>query len=261
MEPFSPALVPETDQPSEEEPRAERSPGRCVSVPSAPRVNILLVDDQAGNLLALQAVLEDLGQNLVLARSGREALRCLLHDDFALILLDVQMPDMDGLETAGLIRQRDRTRHVPIIFLTGHEHTDMQMFQGYSLGAVDYLTKPIIPAVLRSKVAVFVELHQKTEELRRNQEREHERRLAEERQRWEVEHLRQEAEREKKIAEELAATVAERIRAEEKLAQVKDELAAGLADMTQLHRLSARLSATLEMPAVLQEVLSGVTQL
>ncbi len=261
MEPFSPALVPETDQPSEEEPRAERSPGRSVSVPSAPRVNILLVDDQAGNLLALQAVLEDLGQNLVLARSGREALRCLLHDDFALILLDVQMPDMDGLETAGLIRQRDRTRHVPIIFLTGHEHTDMQMFQGYSLGAVDYLTKPIIPAVLRSKVAVFVELHQKTEELRRNQEREHERRLAEERQRWEVEHLRQEAEREKKIAEELAATVAERIRAEEKLAQVKDELAAGLADMTQLHRLSARLSATLEMPAVLQEVLSGVTQL
>jgi CheY-like chemotaxis protein len=228
---------------------------------SASRVNILLVDDQPSNLLALQAVLDDLGQNLVLARSGREALRCLLHDDYALILLDVQMPDMDGLETAALIRQRDRTRHVPIIFLTGHEHTDVQMFQGYSVGAVDYLTKPLVPEMLRSKVAVFVELYLKTEELRRQQEQEHARRLAEERQRWEMEHLRQEAVREKKIAEELAQTVAERTRAEEKLALVKDELAVQLADMTQLHRLSTRLSATLELPAVLQEVLAAVTSL
>jgi signal transduction histidine kinase/CheY-like chemotaxis protein len=261
MEPLSPVLTEESESLSAMKARAEPLPGRSAGVSSTPRVNILLVDDQPGNLLALQALLDDLGQNLVLARSGREALRCLLHDDFALILLDVQMPDMDGLETAALVRQRDRTRHVPIIFLTGHERTDLQMFQGYSLGAVDYLTKPIVPQVLRSKVAVFVELHLKTEELRRNQQREHERRLAEERQRWEMERLRREAEREKKIAEELAATVAERMRAEEKLAQLKDELAAGLADMTHLHRFSARLSATLEMPAVLQEVLSAVTQL
>jgi signal transduction histidine kinase/DNA-binding response OmpR family regulator len=238
--------------------RAEKAPAEDADMPSPPRVNILLVDDQPGNLLALQAVLDDLGQNLVQARSGREALRFLLHDDFALILLDVQMPDMDGLETAALIRQRDRTRHVPIIFLTGHEHTDVQMFQGYSLGAVDYLTKPLVPAVLRSKVAVFVDLYLKTEELRRNQEREHERRLREERQRWEMEHLRQEAEREKKIAEELAHTVAERIRAEQETNRLKDALALQLADMTHLHRLSARLSATLELPAVLQEVLAGV---
>jgi signal transduction histidine kinase/DNA-binding response OmpR family regulator len=264
MEPRSRILVPAEqqgpDNPPGPLPRANR-PAEESAPPAAPRVNILLVDDQPSNLLALQAVLDDLGQNLILARSGREALRCLLHDDFALILLDVQMPDMDGLETAALIRQRDRTRHVPIIFLTGHEHTDVQMFQGYSLGAVDYLTKPLVPQVLRSKVAVFVELYLKTEELRRNQEQEHARRLAEERSRWEMDRLRQEAEREKKIAGELAETVAERTRAEEKLAQVKDELAVQLADMTRLHRLSTRLSATLELPAVLGEVLAAVTSL
>jgi signal transduction histidine kinase/DNA-binding response OmpR family regulator len=213
-------------------------------MPSESKVNILLVDDQPGNLLALQAVLDDLGENLVLARSGREALRCLLHDDFALILLDVHMPDMDGLETAALIRERDRTRHVPIIFLTGYEQTDVQMFKGYSLGAVDYLTKPLVPEVLRSKVTVFVELYRKTQELRRNQEREHERRLQEERQRWEMERLRQQAEREKRVNEELA--------------RLQAEVAAQLADMTQLHQLSARLSATLDLPAVLQEVLHGI---
>jgi signal transduction histidine kinase/DNA-binding response OmpR family regulator len=210
----------------------QRSIGRCQADPVVrgevmqpeDKVNILLVDDQPGNLTGLQAVLECLGQNLVLARSGKEALRCLLREEFALILLDVHMPGMDGLETAALIRDRERTRHVPIIFLTGYEQTDVQMFRGYSLGAVDYLTKPIVPDVLRSKVSVFVDLYQKTEQVRRqaeqlrqNQQREHERQLLEEKQRWEMERLREEATREKKIAEELARTVAERVKAEEKV--------------------------------------------
>jgi signal transduction histidine kinase/CheY-like chemotaxis protein len=230
-------------------------------MPADEKVNILVVDDQPNNLLALEATLGTLGQNLVMARSGEEALRHLLHQDFALILLDVRMPGLDGLETAALIRGRERTRHVPIIFLTGYERTDVQMFQGYSLGAVDYLTKPLVPEVLRSKVAVFVDLYRKTEQVRRqaeelrlNQEREHERRLAEERQRWEMDRLRSEAEREKRVSEELTRTAAE-------IAALKDELAARLADMTQLHRLSARLSATLDLPAVLQEVLDAVIAL
>src|SRR5207302_775754 len=125
---------------------------------------------------------------------------------------------LDGLETAALIRERDRSRHTPIIFLTAFEKDDVRMFKGYSLGAVDYLYKPIVPGVLRSKVAVFVELFQKTAEVARqagllqaNQRREHERALAEEKQRWEMDRLRAEAAREKKIAEELAQTVAERV--------------------------------------------------
>src|SRR5262249_1139721 len=122
------------------------------------KVNILLVDDNPSNLLALEAILESLGQNLVKARSGRDALRRLLGDDFALILMDVQMPDMDGLETAALIREREKNRHTPIIFLTAYERTDAQHFRGYSLGAVDYLTKPIVPEVLRAKATVLVDL-------------------------------------------------------------------------------------------------------
>src|SRR5947209_12121038 len=99
------------------------------------RVNILIVDDEPGNLLATEAVLAGLGQNLVTARSGPEALRRLLQQDFALILMDVRMPGTDGLETAALVRGRERSRHVPIIFLTGYDRTDVQMFRGYELGA------------------------------------------------------------------------------------------------------------------------------
>jgi signal transduction histidine kinase/DNA-binding response OmpR family regulator len=231
-------------------------------------VNILLVDDQPANLLALEAILEGLGQNLVRAQSGPEALKRLLKDEFAVILLDVQMPGMDGLETAALIRQRDKTRHTPIIFLTAHERTDAQTFRGYSLGAVDYLFKPLVPEVLRSKVAVFVELTRKTEQiklqaelLRQTQEREHERRLVEEKQRWEMDRLREEAAREKRIAEVLTQTMAERVRAEEELSRLKDELADRLADMVRLHELSARLSNTLELQATLRQVLTAVTEL
>lgn len=125
-------------------------------------VNILLVDDQPENLLALEAVLGKLGENLVHASSGEEALRCLLNQDFAVILLDVQMPGMDGFETANLIRSRARSQHTPIIFLTAFDASDQGVFKGYSLGAVDYLIKPINSEILVSKVAVFVDLFRKT---------------------------------------------------------------------------------------------------
>ncbi|PSB23983.1 sensor histidine kinase [Stenomitos frigidus] len=126
-------------------------------------VNILLVDDHPENLLALEAVLGNLGATLVRANSGQEALRCLLNQDFAVILLDVQMPDMDGFETATLIRSRERSRQTPIIFLTAFSTSEQLMFKGYSLGAVDYLHKPINASILTSKVTVFVDLFRKTE--------------------------------------------------------------------------------------------------
>ncbi|MBW4442856.1 MAG: response regulator [Plectolyngbya sp. WJT66-NPBG17] len=125
-------------------------------------VNILLVDDQPENLLALEAVLGKLGENLVQASSGEEALRCLLNRDFAVILLDVQMPGIDGFETADLIRSRTRSQHTPIIFLTAFDASEQGVFKGYSLGAVDYLIKPINSEILVSKVAVFVDLFKKT---------------------------------------------------------------------------------------------------
>lgn len=129
------------------------------------KVNILLVDDRPENLLALEAILSDLGQNLVKAHSGEEALKCLLKEDFALILLDVQMPGMDGFETAALIRERERSQHIPIIFLTAIGKSDLHVLRGYSVGAVDYLFKPIVPEILRSKVMVFVELFKMTQRL------------------------------------------------------------------------------------------------
>ncbi|GAB1542462.1 response regulator [Scytonema sp. NUACC21] len=132
-----------------------------------PKVNVLLVDDHPENLLALEAILDSLGQNLVRATSGAEALRQLLNQDFAVILLDVQMPDMDGFETAALIRQRERSRYTPIIFLTAYSTSDTMVYRGYSLGAVDYLFKPIEPEILKSKVSAFVDLFQKSIEVKR----------------------------------------------------------------------------------------------
>src|SRR4051812_14169853 len=126
------------------------------------KIKILLVDDTPENLVALEAALNTLGEELVLARSGKEALRYLLEDQFAAILLDVKMPDMDGFEAAELIRSRPRSRHTPILFLTGYRNEE-HLFRGYNLGAVDFLFKPIVPEVLRSKVAVFVELSRKAE--------------------------------------------------------------------------------------------------
>ncbi len=131
------------------------------------RVNVLMVDDQPENLVALEAMLEPLGQNLISARSGRDALRALLTVDAAVVLLDVRMPDMDGFETAELIRSRERTRDTPIIFLTAADRDETLALRGYAVGAVDYLTKPVVPELVRSKVAVFVELAKKSQLLRR----------------------------------------------------------------------------------------------
>ena len=122
------------------------------------KVNILVVDDLPDKRLAFQVVLEELGQNLVMAGSGAQALRELLERDFAVILLDVNMPDIDGIETAELIRQHGKTKHTPIIFVTAYAD-EMQTARGYQLGAVDYILSPIVPEILRSKVRVFVELY------------------------------------------------------------------------------------------------------
>jgi PAS domain S-box-containing protein len=130
------------------------------------KVKILLVDDTPENLVALEAALQGLDEELVLATSGREALRHLLQNEFAAILLDVKMPDMDGFETAQLIRNRPRSRGTPILFLTGYKNEE-HLFRGYDLGAVDFLFKPIVPEVLRSKVAVFVELSRSAHLLKR----------------------------------------------------------------------------------------------
>src|SRR5881394_3331301 len=130
----------------------------------APLVDILLVDDNPAKAMALQSALAPLGQRMVLARSGREALKHLLEQDFATVILDVHMPDMDGFETAQLIRARARSAHTPIIFVSAINLADTDALRGYALGAVDYILAPIIPEVLRAKIAVFVELYRKTEE-------------------------------------------------------------------------------------------------
>jgi signal transduction histidine kinase len=158
-------------------PPAEGLPSLPVAAPAAEegvrtgtpedRVNLLLVDDQEANLTALAAVLEPFGETIVTARSGREALKHLLEREFAVVLLDVRMPDMDGFETAALIRDRDKNRHTPILFLTAISQSDEEVLKGYELGAVDYVFKPVRPEILRAKVSVFVELSK-----RRKHERE-----------------------------------------------------------------------------------------
>src|SRR5579864_4100598 len=145
------------------------APAETIRPEAQRKVKILLVDDSPENLVSLEAALYTLGEELVLANSGTEALRHLLEDDFAAILLDVKMPDMDGFETAELIRSRPRSRHTPILFLTGYK-SDEHLFRGYDLGAVDFLFKPIVSEILRSKVGVFVELSRNTALLRRQAE-------------------------------------------------------------------------------------------
>ena len=152
------AHVPEV----EAEPRAEEAPEKA---------KILLVDDEPKSLFALQELLSQLGQNLMVAQSGEEALRLALKNDFAVILLDVRMPGIDGFETARLVRSRDRSKSTPIIFLTAAADEMTAMFRGYEVGAVDFLMKPVIPEVLKSKVAVFVELFRKSERLRESEDK------------------------------------------------------------------------------------------
>jgi signal transduction histidine kinase len=198
---------------------------------------ILLVDDQPGRLLTYQAILEPLGEHLVQANSGREALKLLMEDDYALILLDVNMPDMDGFETASLVHQHPRYEKTPIIFVTAVNVTDMDRLQGYKLGAVDYVMVPVIPEILRSKVEVLVELYRKRRELQHLNAS-----LAAQNQALQREKARElEALNESlRVANEALATrnielqneVAERARAEERLrdmAQRKDVFLATLA--------------------------------
>jgi signal transduction histidine kinase len=173
--------------------------------------DILVVDDNQSNIFAIEVALANLASRVVKASSGEEALRHLLHEDFAVILLDVNMPMLDGFETARLIRARQRTRHVPIIFVTGYDRQDEEVLEGYSLGAVDFLFKPIVPEVLRAKVGVFVELKRRSDEisrqtelLRQHERLEHQRRLEEERQRWESDLLRRQMEEQRRLASEVA---------------------------------------------------------
>jgi CheY-like chemotaxis protein len=175
------------------------SPNDSIDGLTAGAGDILVVDDNPANLIAIEAALGDLAGSLVKVRAGEEALRALLRQDFALILLDVQMPTMDGFETARLVRTRGRSKHTPIIFITAYGQDQEGVLRGYELGAVDFLFKPIVPEVLRAKVTVFVELRRRTAEvtrqaelLREHERREHERQLGAERQRWEAELLRRE---------------------------------------------------------------------
>ncbi len=181
-------------------------PQRPETSAAAP-IEILAVDDDERNLLALDAVLDGLDVKVVKARSGAEALRLLLRRVYPLIILDVQMPGIDGFETAKLIREAPQTRHVPIIFLTANVDADRAAL-GYAQGAVDYLFKPIVPEVLRAKVSVFAELH-------RAKDRERELVMREERRRWEAEALAE------KLRQERAAAV----KLEEALAQTRETLA------------------------------------
>ena len=155
------------------------------------------------NLLALEAILEPLGQRLVRASSGEDALRHLLDDDFAVILLDVQMPGMNGFETAQLIKSRERTKFIPIIFLTAISKDDEYVFKGYSVGAVDYLFKPFQPEILRSKVQVFVDLY-----LQQRRIAEQEQQIRDiERQQLELRHMRELLQSEARFREIVASAM------------------------------------------------------
>ena len=146
------------------------SPNTTSNDSAEEKVSILVVDDRADKLLAYEVMLAELNQDIVCARSGKEALRHLLQRDFAAILLDVNMPGLDGFETAALIRQRQRSETTPIIFVSAVNDTVSHISRGYSLGAVDYILTPVVPDILRAKIAVFVELFKKTEQIKRQAE-------------------------------------------------------------------------------------------
>ncbi|MGH7595820.1 MAG: ATP-binding response regulator [bacterium] len=220
------------------------------------KVNILLVDDQPGKLLSYEAVLTDLGENLVSARSGREALQCLLKQEFALILLDVIMPEIDGFEAASLIRQHPRLKQTPIIFVTALSASDMDRLKGYELGAVDFVFAPIVPEILRAKAAVFVELYRKRQELQslnRALIATNAAMVAEiaERRRIEVSVQEERA----SLARRVDERTAELREANEKLARaarLKDEFLAGMS-----HELRTPLNTILGMREALQEQVYG----
>jgi len=169
--------------------------------PDASVGKVLVVDDASENLIAIEAALSGLGAELVTATSGETALKRLLDYDFALILLDVHMPDMDGLEAASLIRGRLRSRHIPITFVTAYDQNDDVVLGAYRLGAVDFLFKPINTEVLRAKVSMFVELRHRAEEIARQASKIAEQELADQRRRLEAEALRTRLEEQNKHAE------------------------------------------------------------
>ncbi|HEX3386788.1 MAG TPA: response regulator, partial [Mucilaginibacter sp.] len=138
---------------------------------SEDEIKILIVDDTENNLLSMEVILENEGYTIYKATSGREALRILLkEEDFSLILLDVRMPIMDGYETAALIQERDKLRHIPIIFITAQDYEDESVYKGYEAGGVDFILKPINAEILRAKVTVFAEMHRKNNLLRQQEE-------------------------------------------------------------------------------------------
>src|SRR5436305_2369080 len=142
-----------------------RPPEADTRMPTA-SVPVLMVDDHPPNLLALEAILDDPGYELVRALSGPEALDRLAGRDFAVVLLDLSMPGLDGFETARIVRRSERSRDTPIIFLTARDPSEFPVAEAYRLGAVDYLTKPLVPDILRAKVAVFADLFRKAERVR-----------------------------------------------------------------------------------------------
>jgi PAS domain S-box-containing protein len=164
-------------------------------------VSVLMVDDHPENLMALEAILSRPDYRLMKASSAEEALRQLLKHDFAVLLLDVMMPDMDGYELASLIRQREATRHIPIVFLTAVAKEIGHIYKGYSVGAVDYLTKPLEPMVVRSKVSVFVELYRKTKQLQHQERLLQEKERAKERREKEFELARVKQQEERRLAD------------------------------------------------------------
>lgn len=191
---------------------------------SEPKAKILVVDDQPENLVAMEALLGDLGEIVVKANSGREALKFLLEEECAIILLDIQMPTMNGFETAALIRQRQSCKHTPIIFLTAMYTEDIHEAQAYALGAVDFIIKPFAPEILRSKVNVFVELYKRGQEIRRQAELINEidkkrleqtkKRLEADKQRIREELLRREAEKQLLLERSLQLQNSDRLKSE-----------------------------------------------
>jgi CheY-like chemotaxis protein len=208
-----------------------------------PPVNILLVDDRPQNLLSLEAILAGLGQNLVRAGSGAEALKRVLERDFALILLDVQMPGMDGFETASLIRSREKTRYTPIVFITAINKTDEHVARGYSLGAVDYLFKPVVPEILKAKVAAFVEMRRQSGALQE-----------------EVEQRRRAEEEVRKLSESLERRVLERTA---ELKRANEDLEANYRRLQELERLRDDLTHMIvhDLRTPLTSVLTGLETL
>jgi len=248
------------------------------------KVSILLVDDQPARLLTYESILSDLGQNLVTARSGLEALEKLMREEFAVVLLDVSMPEMDGFETARLIHDHPRFERTPIIFVTGVHISELDRLKGYKLGAVDYVSIPVVPEILHSKVAVLVELYCKRRELRElnrnlalaNERLAHDNVALREEKTRELEQLNatlQGANEQRASANRrLQSEVVERARAEDALKEAdrrKDEFLAMLAHelrnplapiLTALHVMRLRSADPVDAPELSQEEMNAIVE-